>query len=152
MKSERAMAFRSGRNDCNGPPGLVQSGASGSGNLQIQRPVGPYVVVGHNVPAERGRAPRRSLEGHLFDSDKGETMELKKTSLGITVGLLWSVSVLLATLWVAMLGGGDNLDLLRRFYIGYSVSIQSAIVGLTYSFVDGFSFGWLLAWLCNRFC
>ncbi len=104
------------------------------------------------VPEERAvYAVRRSLEGGFFDNDKEETMELRKTALGMTVGLIWGVTVLLATLWVAVFGGGNSLDLLRRLYIGDSVSIGSATVGVIYGFSDGFLFGWLLAWLSNRF-
>ena len=78
-------------------------------------------------------------------------MELRKTALGMKVGLIWGVTVLFATLWVAVFGDGNVPDPLRRLYIGDSVSIGSATVGLIYGFADGFLFGWLLAWLCNRF-
>jgi ABC-type dipeptide/oligopeptide/nickel transport system permease subunit len=48
-------------------------------------------------------------------------------------------------------GGGEHLELLGKFYIGYSVSVGGAFLGLVYGFVDGFLGGWILAWLYNRF-
>ncbi len=78
-------------------------------------------------------------------------MELNKKALGLACGILWGVAVLLATLWAALLDGGEHLGLLSRFYIGYSVSYAGAIVGLIYGFIDGFLGGWILAWLYNRF-
>ena len=77
-------------------------------------------------------------------------MQLNKVALGLAAGLLWGGSVLVATLWVALRGGGDHLTLLDQFYIGYSVSIVGAIIGLGYGFVDGFLGGWIFGWLYNR--
>ncbi len=103
------------------------------------------------VPEERAvYAARRSLEGGFFDNGKAETMKVRNTALGMRVGLIWGVTVLLATLWVAVFGDGNVPDPLRRLYIGDSVSIGSATVGLIYGLADGFLFGWLFAWLCNR--
>lgn len=79
-------------------------------------------------------------------------MDLNKKALGLACGLLWGGGVLVATLWVVLSGsGGDHLNLLSRFYIGYSVSLLGAFVGLVYGFIDGLVTGWLLAWLYNRF-
>ena len=47
--------------------------------------------------------------------------------------------------------GGEHLELLARFYVGYSVSWVGAVVGLIWGFVDGFICGWLFGWLYNRF-
>ena len=78
-------------------------------------------------------------------------MQLNKTALGLSIGILWGVSVFLATLWIFWRGGGEHLVLLNKFYLGYSVTYLGALVGLVYGFVDGFIGGWILAWLHNRF-
>jgi hypothetical protein len=78
-------------------------------------------------------------------------MQLDKKALGLALGIVWGVCVLLATLAVMIMGGGEHLLLLKKFYIGYSVSVLGAIVGLIYGFIDGFICGWVLAWLYNRF-
>ena len=77
-------------------------------------------------------------------------MELNKISLGLAAGLLWGGFMFVATIWVMAVGGGEHLLLVRRFYLGYSVSAVGAVLGLIYGFVDGFIGGWLLAWLYNR--
>lgn len=78
-------------------------------------------------------------------------MDLDKKALGLAAGILWGVSVFLMTLWVMMVGSGGHLELLARFYLGYSVSVMGAVIGLVYGFVDGFIGGWILAWLYNAF-
>ena len=77
-------------------------------------------------------------------------MKLDAKALGLAGGILWAACVFLATLWVVWVGGGEHLELLAKFYIGYSVSVPGAFIGLVYGFVDGFLGGFVLAWLYNR--
>lgn len=78
-------------------------------------------------------------------------MQWNKTALGLAAGILCGLAVLCATLWTVAAGGGEHLELLARFYPGYTVSLVGAVLGLVYGFIDGFVGGWLLAWLYNRF-
>lgn len=78
-------------------------------------------------------------------------MKLDAKALGLAGGILWGACVFLTTLWVTYRGGGEHLVLLAKIYVGYSVSVAGAFVGLVWGFVDGFICGWLLAWLYNRF-
>ncbi|MFQ5789775.1 MAG: bacteriophage holin [Acidobacteriota bacterium] len=78
-------------------------------------------------------------------------MQLNKTALGLSAGILWGLAVFVASLWITWRDGGEHLFLLRQFYLGYSVSYAGAVVGLVYGFVHGFVGGWILAWLYNRF-
>jgi hypothetical protein len=79
-------------------------------------------------------------------------MKLDKVALGLAAGLLWGLCVFAATAWVTASGrGGEHLELLARFYLGYSVSWVGAVVGLVWGFVDGFICGWLFGWIYNRF-
>ena len=77
-------------------------------------------------------------------------MKLNPKALGLAAGILCGASIFLVTIFVTVVGGGEHLYLLMRFYIGYSVSYVGAIVGLVYGFIDGFIGGWLLATLYNR--
>ena len=78
-------------------------------------------------------------------------MQLNKKALGLAAGILWGLSLLLMTAWAVMAEGGNTLQVLSRFYVGYSVSWTGALIGLVYGFLDGFVGGWLLAWLYNKF-
>lgn len=78
--------------------------------------------------------------------------ELNKKALGLTLGILWGFALFLVTLWILVSGGtGEHLELLGRFYLGYSVSYKGSLVGLAYGLVDGFITGWLIAFLYNLF-
>ncbi len=78
-------------------------------------------------------------------------MSLNQKALALACGVLWGGAVLVATVWVLIIGGGEHLTLLSKFYLGYSVSPLGAVIGLVWGFLDGFVGGWLLGWLYNRF-
>jgi protoporphyrinogen oxidase len=70
------------------------------------------------------------------------------TAVGSVSGLLFFI----ATIWLIIKGGhvvGPNLRLLGQYFVGYTVTVKGAFVALGYSFVWGFLFGWLLAYLRN---
>ena len=77
---------------------------------------------------------------------------LDSTALGFAVGTLASLAVFTATLVLILKGGqvvGPNLALLGQFFIGYTVTVKGAFIGLAYGFVAGFILGWLIAFLRN---
>lgn len=78
-------------------------------------------------------------------------MELSKRALALSLGIIWSVSVFLATIYVMFKGGGNTLVLLQQFYWGYNISWGGAFLGLIYGFIWGFIAGWLIALLYNAF-
>ena len=79
-------------------------------------------------------------------------MKLKPLALGLAGGILWGVGLCVGTLWIVIIGSpGITLGLLGKFYIGYSVTIPGAFIGLVWGFVDGFICGIILAWLYNLF-
>jgi hypothetical protein len=80
--------------------------------------------------------------------------KLDRIALGVAVGAVSGTIVFLATLYLLAKGGpnpGRNLALLAQYFIGYTVSLQGAFVGLIYGFVVGFAGGWLVAFLRNLF-
>ncbi len=79
-------------------------------------------------------------------------MKLNKVACGLAAGIVWGLTVFIATIWVIVSGGGgQHLMLLDRFYIGYSVSFGGSFLGLIYGFIDGFVVGWIFALLYNVF-
>lgn len=80
-------------------------------------------------------------------------MELRKTALGISIGLLWGLTILLGTWWLLVRDApGDVISKLSAFYIGYSYTWGGAIIGFLWGFVDGFIAGVLIAGFYNFFC
>lgn len=79
-------------------------------------------------------------------------MRLNAKALGLAIGIVWGLSVFLATAWIVFFGGPrDVLAGIGAFYIGYEVSWSGAVVGLGYGFVDGLVGGLVLAWIYNAF-
>ena len=79
-------------------------------------------------------------------------MKLNKLALGLALGIIWGLTILVATLWVVFAKGeGAHIILLSRFYLGYTVSIFGAFIGLVWGFIDGFIVGWLIAFFYNLF-
>jgi len=76
-------------------------------------------------------------------------MKLNAKALGLSLGILWGISIFLVTLFVMWRGGGATLSKLSQFYIGYSVSFVGAVLGLIWGFVDGLISGVLFAALYN---
>jgi hypothetical protein len=72
------------------------------------------------------------------------------TALGSVAGLL----VFLATILLILKDGqivGPNLQLLHHYFVGYTVTVKGALIGMAYSFSWAFLFGWLFAYLRNFF-
>lgn len=78
-------------------------------------------------------------------------MKLNPKALGYAVGIVKGLVVCVATLYVSWMQGGETLQLLNRFYLGYSISVPGAFIGLAYGLVDGFILAFLVATLYNFF-
>lgn len=77
---------------------------------------------------------------------------LDSTALGLAVGTLSALIVFTATVLLILKGGtvvGPNLALLGQFFIGYTVTLKGAFIGLVYGFILGFILGWLVGFLRN---
>ena len=78
--------------------------------------------------------------------------KLDRAALGVAVGTLCGLGVFLATIFLIIKGGeviGPNLALLGQFFVGYTVTVPGAFIGLVYGFVVGFILGWLIGFLRN---
>ncbi len=77
-------------------------------------------------------------------------MELRKRALGIAVGLVWGLTIMLATWWLLLNNAtGETISKLSKIYLGYSYTWGGAVIGLLWGFVDGFIGGFLIAWIYN---
>jgi hypothetical protein len=63
-----------------------------------------------------------------FTYGGGEEMQLDKKALGLAMGILWGLAVLVMTVWALVVGGGEHMILLGKFYLGYSVSPVGAVI------------------------
>lgn len=85
------------------------------------------------------------------ETQQGETglllafAPLHRLALGVAGGVVMGGVIFFATALLLVKGGypvGPNLALLGEFMIGYSVSLQGALIGLLWGFVIGFVLGW----------
>lgn len=78
--------------------------------------------------------------------------KMDKLAFALAVGSASGLAILVSTFWL-ILTGVDSRDpifnLLGQYFIGYTVSVRGAIIGLGYCFLWGFIFGWLYAYLRN---
>ena len=80
--------------------------------------------------------------------------KMDKLGLAIAVGSVCSLAVFIATLWLIITGvesADPNLQLLGQYFIGYTITVKGAVIGMAYSFFWGFIWGWLFAYLRNFF-
>jgi protoporphyrinogen oxidase len=78
--------------------------------------------------------------------------KMDKFGFAAAIGTVAGLLIFTATLWLVVKGGavvGPNLRLLSQYFAGYSVTVKGAFVGMGYSFIWGFLFGWLFAYLRN---
>jgi anti-anti-sigma factor len=62
-------------------------------------------------------------------------MKLDVKGFALSGGILWGASVFLIT-WMKILGYGATLDVIKSYYIGYSVTPIGSLIGAVYGFLD----------------
>ncbi len=77
---------------------------------------------------------------------------LNAKSLGLTLGILWGVSLFLITIICVLTGGygSEVLNLIKGVYLGYEITFVGSIIGLIYGFIEGFIGGFLVGWIYNK--
>lgn len=101
--------------------------------------------------SEAATRSRRDAEGGLIIQSLAR---LDAFALGISVATVCGLATFLATNFLIFKGGdaiGQNLSLLKQYFIGYEVTPVGSLIGLFYGFVSGFILGWLTAFLRNGF-
>jgi hypothetical protein len=74
---------------------------------------------------------------------------LHRSAMGTAVGIVLGTMIFLATLASIRRDPAEHLRLLSQFFIGYSVSLQGALLGLVWGFATGYVVGWTFALLRN---
>ncbi|MGH7808499.1 MAG: hypothetical protein ACRENT_10455, partial [Thermodesulfobacteriota bacterium] len=77
---------------------------------------------------------------------------MDKLAFATAVGSVCGSVIFISTLWLIAVGDKvleQSLRLLGQYFLGYTVSLQGAFIGAGYSFLWGFIFGWLFAYLRN---
>lgn len=78
-------------------------------------------------------------------------MTLNKNSFGVALGAVYALCAFVMALTAAYLNWGTNMvSLMGDFYIGYEASFFGGIIGAIWAFVDGYIFGFLVAWVYNK--
>jgi hypothetical protein len=78
--------------------------------------------------------------------------KLDPVAFGLSVGIVTGLALFLGTLFLVLKGGdtvGPNVQLLRNFFPGYTVTGRGSLTGLAYGFIFGFVLGWGFAYLRN---
>jgi protoporphyrinogen oxidase len=78
-----------------------------------------------------------NIDNELLNS----VIRLNMKLLGLVCGVFFGLTLFLITLFSHIKGGGDYLNLLSTFLIGYFVSIEGAFVGFLWAFIFGGLFG-----------
>jgi len=79
-------------------------------------------------------------------------MELNKKALGLSLGLLFAFWFFVAGLFATYTPWGKEfVELVGTIYIGYAPTLTGTLIGTVEIFIDGFIFGWLLAYFYNKF-
>ena len=79
---------------------------------------------------------------------------MDKLGFATAVGTVCSIAIFIATLWLVVKGSAavvPYFQLLEQYFIGYTVTVKGAFIGMGYGFLWGFIWGWLLAYLRNFF-
>ena len=75
---------------------------------------------------------------------------LDKRAFGAAIGVAFAVVIFVATIvHVVQQPGAPDIDLLRFYFYGYSVSWPGAFIGAFWAFVAGFVGGWFVAFFRN---
>lgn len=78
--------------------------------------------------------------------------KLSPVGLGLSLGVLWGLSILGLGLSVYFHSYGKPfVEAMSAFYIGYMPSVKGSILGGLIGFVHAFITGFLVAWLYNCF-
>ncbi len=74
-----------------------------------------------------------------------------KRAFGVAIGTATGVSLFIATLVYGARGPfeGAGLSLLSEYFLGYSISVVGAFVGLGWGFATGYVAGWFFAFSRN---
>ena len=92
------------------------------------------------IASTQPHVPLRSMGPKEAVSDKAiirAFARMDKLAFATAVGSVSSLAIFIATLWLIIKNGGvvgPNLQLLAQYFIGYTVTVKGAFIGMGYSF------------------
>ncbi len=108
-------------------------------------------------PLDREDYPEIAVRDDLSASDRAVIKvfaRIDKLGFALSTGIVSGLLIFLALLLLTSFGNGittQDLQLLNQYFIGYTVSVEGSFIGMGYTFIWGFLFGWLFAYLNNLF-
>lgn len=79
-------------------------------------------------------------------------MKLNAHALGLTLGIVWGLDVFITGLSSSWFGyGTEIITFLGNIYIGYAPTLDGAVIGGVWAFIDAYITGAIIAWLYNKF-
>lgn len=109
-------------------------------------------TLGATQPSHPSLATIRTKELASLDLVIKAFAKMDKLAFAVAVGTAGGLAIFLATFWLILTGvdpTDPNFNLLGQYFIGYTVSVRGAFIGLGYCFMWGFIFGWSYAYLRN---
>ena len=79
-------------------------------------------------------------------------MKLKPVALGVSIGIVWGVSLFFTT-WISYYNGYGRLfleTLAVSIYPFYTITPLGSFLGLLYGFLDGLVSGTVIGWIYNK--
>jgi hypothetical protein len=79
--------------------------------------------------------------------------KMDKLAFAIAVGFVGGLVTFILTIWL-LIGWSDNIlydEMVSQYFIGYTVSVKGAFIGMGQGFLWGFTWGWLFAYIRNFF-
>jgi hypothetical protein len=79
-------------------------------------------------------------------------VRLHATVLAVVGAVVTGMGLFIVTVWLVLKGGpqvGMHLQLLRHYFIGYSVSWSGSLIGLCYGALTGGVIGWSVGKIYN---
>ena len=78
-------------------------------------------------------------------------MKLDAVKFGIAFGIIYAAVFFLYGMVAALFGwGGEFIEMIGKFYIGFGASFLGALAGAAWGLVIGFVFFWLAGLIYNR--
>jgi protoporphyrinogen oxidase len=113
--------------------------------------------VGESMPQSKGLESTQPLVPSPILSPASASLvrafaQIDKLAFATAVGSVAGLGSFLATILLVIKDGtriGPHLQLLAQFFSGYTVTIEGAFIGLSYSFCLAFLWAWLFAYLRN---
>jgi protoporphyrinogen oxidase len=109
-------------------------------------------TLGTTQPSHPGLVTMKDEKFASLDLVIKAFAKMDKFAFALAVGSASGLAILVSTFWLILTGVDSrdpNFNLLGQYFIGYTVSVRGAFIGLGYCFLWGFIFGWLYAYLRN---